>query len=111
MAFTVVCVVSLIFWTVVSAIAGVAEPWDLASYWTMIYPAGLALSMMMGAVLKHAQWSAGAIVMLAQIPVMLATSGISALLGAGIMYVAILAIPAVAMSWLGGKLRQMYRGT
>lgn len=110
MVFTAVCVVSLIFWTVVSAIAGVAEPWDLASYWTIIYPAGLVLSLIMGAVLKKFQWSAGAIVMFAQILPILASSGASAMLGAGIIYSAILSIPAMALSWFGGKLRRVYYG-
>lgn len=106
MAITAVCVVSLIFWIVVSAITGGAEPWDLPSYWTIIYPAGLVLSVGMGAVLKRLQWSAGAIVMFAQIPVMLATSGASPMLGAGIVYAALLAIPAMTLSWLAGRLRQ-----
>lgn len=111
MAFTAVCIVSLLFWTVVSAITGGAEPWDLAHYWTIIYPAGLALSVIIGAVLKRSQWSAGAIVMFAQIPVILASSGTSAMLGAGIVYAAILAIPAIALSWLAGRLRQAHSRT
>ncbi|MBD8100640.1 hypothetical protein IFR08_26385 [Pseudomonas fluorescens] len=44
--------------------------------------------------------------MLAQIPVMLVTSGVSPLLGVGILYAAFLSIPAMALSWLAGKLRQ-----
>ncbi|WP_124420776.1 hypothetical protein [Pseudomonas sp. R2-60-08W] len=108
MAFTFTCVVSLVFWTVVSAITGTKEPWDLASYWTIIYPAALALSVILGAVLKSAQWSAGAMVMLAQIPVILVTSGASPLLAAGILYAAVLSIPAITLSWLAGKVRQAY---
>ena len=103
MAFLAVSLISLIYWTVVSAIAGGAEPWDLASFWTIVYPAGLALSAFLGAALKRAQWSAGAIVMFAQIPVVLASSGVSALLAAGIIYAAILAVPAMALSWFAGK--------
>ncbi|WP_124405214.1 hypothetical protein [Pseudomonas sp. R3-18-08] len=108
MAFTFTCVVSLLFWTVVSLITGAEEPWDLASYWTIIYPAALALSALLGAVLKSAQWSAGAVVMLAQIPVILVTSGASPLLGVGIPYAAVLSIPAITLSWLAGKVRQAY---
>lgn len=110
MIFIAVCVASLIFWTVVSAIARVAEPWDLAGYWTIIYPAGLILSLIMGAVLKKFQWSAGAIVMFAQIPLIVASSGASAMLGAGIIYSAILSIPAMGLSWFGGRLRRAYYG-
>lgn len=108
MAFILVCVVSLIFWTGVSVITGVKEPWDLASYWTIIYPAALALSVVMGAMLKKSQWSAGAIVMFAQIPVILAYTSPSALLSVGILSAAIFSIPAVALSWLAGRWRKAY---
>ncbi|WP_339533222.1 hypothetical protein [Pseudomonas mucidolens] len=110
MPFIVTCVVSLFFWTVVSAITGAAEPWDLASYWTIIYPAALALSVILGAVLRSSQWSAGGVVMLSQIPVVLAISGASPLLGVGIIYAALLSIPAIALSWLAGKLRSGKKG-
>lgn len=108
MAFTITCVVSLFFWAVVSAVTGTKEPWDLANYWTIIYPAALALSAIFGAVLKSVQWSAGAIVMFAQIPVVLVISGASPLLGVGILYAAALSIPAITLSWLAGRLRQAY---
>jgi len=110
MAFIAVCVVSLIFWTAVSIITGAREPWDLAIYWTVIYPAALALSVVMAAMMKSAQWSAGAIVMFAQIPVMVAYSGVSSLLSLGILFTVILAIPAVILSWLAGRLRQAHSG-
>ena len=110
MPFIVTCVVSLFFWTVVSAITGAQEPWDLASYWTIIYPAALVLSVILGAVLKSSQWSAGGIVMLSQIPVVLATSGTSPLLAVGIIIAAFLSIPAIALSWLAGKLRSGKKG-
>lgn len=111
MAFIAVCVVSLIFWTGVSLITGTKEPWDLAIYWTIIYPAALALSAVCGAMLKSSQWSAGAIIMFAQIPVVVAYSGASALLSVGILFAAILAIPAVMLSWLVGRLRKAHSGS
>lgn len=111
MAFIITCVVSLFFWTVVSAITGAEEPWDLAGYWTIIYPAALALSVILGAVLRSSQWSAGLIVMLSQIPVVLAISGTSSpLLAVGIIYAALLSIPAITLSWLAGKLRSGKKG-
>lgn len=110
MSFIATCIVSLFFWTVVSAITGAEEPWDLAGYWTIIYPAALALSVILGAVLKSSQWSAGAVVMFSQIPVVLAISGISPLLGVGIIYAAFLSIPAITLAWLAGKLRQAQIG-
>lgn len=110
MAFIATCVVSLLFWTVVSVITGAEEPWDLASYWTIIYPAALALSVILGAALRSSQWSAAGIVMLSQVPVVLAISGASPLLGVGIIYAVLLSIPAIALSWLAGKLRSGMKG-
>jgi len=65
---------------------------------------------LMGAILKSSQWSAGAILMFAQVPVIIASSGSSALLGVGILYADILSIPAVILYWLAGKWRQAHRG-
>jgi len=104
-----VCVVALIFWTGVSVFTGGREPWDHASYLTIIYPAALALSAVVGSMLQRAQWAAGTIVMFAQIPVMLVTAEASALLAVGILYAALLSIPAMALAWLAGRWRQARR--
>jgi hypothetical protein len=109
MPLMVTCAVSLAFWAVASLLAGVEEPWDAASFWTVIYPAALELSAVLGFMLARYQWTAGAIVMFAQIPVVMASSGVSSLLGAGVVYAAILSIPAIALSWFAGRVGQRYR--
>ena len=109
MPLMVTCTVSLAFWAVASLLAGVEEPWDAASFWTFIYPAALGLSAGLGFMLARYQWTAGAIVMFAQIPVVMASSSVSSLLGAGVVYAAILSIPAIALSWFAGRVGQCYR--
>lgn len=109
MPFMLTCAVSLAFWAVASLLAGVEESWDVASFWTVIYPAALGLSVLLGLLLARYQWTAGAIVMFAQIPVVMASSGVSSLLGAGVVYAAILSIPAIGLSWLAGRMAQRYR--
>ncbi len=106
MAFIVIWVASLIFWAAVSVLTGAQEPWDAASFWPIVYPAALVLSMVLGSTLKSYPWSAGAIVMFAQIPVMVASSGLSPLLGVGFIYAAILSIPAILLSWIAGRIRR-----
>ncbi len=106
MPFIVTCVVSLFFGLLFQQ-SQALRCMGPASYWTIIYPAALVLSVILGAVLKSSQWSAGGIVMLSQIPVVLATSGTSPLLAAGIVIAAFLSIPAIALSWLR---RQMHSG-
>lgn len=110
MVFIATCIVSLIFWTIVSAVTGAKEPWDLDSYWTIIYPAALGMSFILGALLRRSQWSAGGVVMLSQIPVVMAISGIPPLIGVGVLYAAVLSIPAIMLSWLAGKLRSSKKG-
>jgi hypothetical protein len=97
-------VASLSYWAVVSAITGAGEPWDLASYWTIIYPGALAVSVILGTTQKGSLWYAGAVVMLSQIPVVLVVSDASPLLGVGIIYAALLSIPAITLSWLVSKI-------
>lgn len=109
MQFMVICAASLAFWAVASLFAGVEEPWDAPGFWTVIYPAGLGLSAALGFMLARYQWTAGAIVMFAQIPVVMASSGVSSLLGAGVVYAGILSIPAIALSWFAGRMGQRYR--
>lgn len=102
--------VSLGFWSAVSMIAGVAEPWDAAEFWTIFFPAALALSVVLGCVPRRHQWAVGAVVMLAQVPVVMAVSGVGPLLAAGGVIAAILSIPAMVLSWLSGRTWRVYRG-
>lgn len=105
-----ICVVGIVFWSVVSMLSGAAEPWDAASFWTLIYPAALALSVVLGATFQRSSLSAGAIVMFAQLLVVMASAGISPLLAVGVMYVAVLSVPAMVLSWIAGRLRRFYSG-
>jgi len=102
MKFILAGAVGLVFWVGVSLLSGAREPWDAAQFWSVIYPAALVLAAVSGAMFQRASVSAGAIVMAAQLPVVMASSGASPLLAAGVVYVVILSIPAMALSWLAG---------
>ncbi len=101
-----VLAVSLGFWIAVSMITGTREPWDAAGFWTIIYPAGLVLSAVLGLIPTRLQWAVGAVVMFAQVPVVMLASEASGLLAAGIVYAAILSIPAIILSWFSGRARR-----
>ena len=102
-------VVCIGFWAVVSILTGAEEPWDAASFWTRIYPVALVLAFILGWMLKSSQWSAGSIVMFAQIPVVMVSSGVSPLLVAGVLYAALLSVPAMILSWAAGRIRHRYK--
>lgn len=104
----VALIAGLAFWGIVSAALGGIEPWDAGSFWTIIYPAALALSAMLGLVFPRRSWAWGAIVLLAQVPVVVIASGAGPLLAAGVVYAAILSIPAVLVSWIAGVARRRF---
>lgn len=98
--------VGLAWWAVVSLAIGGGEPWDAAGYWTWAYPGALACSLLLGLAWPQRAWLWGPLVVLAQVPVVVAVSGLGPLLAAGLVYAALLSIPAAVASWAGGRLRR-----
>ncbi|WLH93729.1 hypothetical protein PSH58_17290 [Pseudomonas hefeiensis] len=99
LATIVACVISVSFWLAASWSAGVNEPWDAQCYWTVLYPASLALTLTLGLLFQKRGWLAGPIVMFGQIPCVMMTSEAGPLLAVGILYSILLSIPAVMLSW------------
>lgn len=88
-------IVSLAYWQCVCVLGGASEPWDAAAYWRLWYPASLLLSALAG---WRIGWLAGAIVVLAQAPVLWLNTGIGALWLVGTVMLAVLALPAIAVA-------------
>ena len=101
----VLAVVSVLYWLFVSHVSGAKEPWDAAGYWLIWYPGSLLLSAVGGVAFGKRGWSAGAIVTVAQLPVMWVNTEFGGLLIVGVAFLAILAVPAVMLSALFGRLR------
>ncbi|MBC3372359.1 hypothetical protein HU762_00275 [Pseudomonas sp. SWRI92] len=99
LATIVACVTSVSFWLAASWSSGVNEPWDAQCYWAVLYPASLALTLTLGLLFQKRGWVAGPIVMFGQIPCVMMASGAGPLLAVGILYCALLSIPAVMLSW------------
>jgi hypothetical protein len=109
LAMMVVLILSLAFWAVASLSAGVAEPWDAESFWRLMYPGALALSAVAGLLFPQRSMVWGAVVMFAQIPLVMLFSGAGPLLAVGVLYAAVLSVPAMALSWLAGVARRRLR--
>lgn len=88
-------IVSLAYWQCVCALGGASEPWDAAAYWRLWYPASLLLAALAG---WRMGWTAGAIVVLAQAPVLWLNTGIGALWLVGTVMLVVLALPAIAVA-------------
>lgn len=103
---TLALLTGLAYWALVSAMSGGVEPWDAPAFWTIAFPGALALSALLGALAPMRAWAWGAIVMLAQVPVVIALAGAGPLLIVGLLYAAVLAVPAAFVSWAGGASRR-----
>lgn len=105
----VILILSLVFWASVSLGADVKEPWDAESFWSHIYPSALVLSAVAGLMFPYRSMAWGAVVMFAQIPVVMLSSGAGPLLVVGALYAAVLSVPAMGLSWLAGFARRRLR--
>lgn len=101
-----VSLVGLAYWASVSALTGEKEPWDASEYWTVAYPASLVLAALAGSLLRANAWLWGALITLAQLPVMIVNNGWGPLLWTvGFGFLFLLTIPAMAVSWLASRVR------
>ena len=93
-------VLGLLLWTAAAAVEMRVEPWDAPSYWTITYPAALALSGLLGFIFPERPWRWALTVMFVQLPVMsLGGSGFS-LLPMGLIMAAVLALPGTGLGYL-----------
>ena len=98
----VLLLASLLYWSVVCRIGNVEEPWDADVYWRLCYPLSFVLSAGAGLLLRSRGWMAGGVATFAQLPVMAWNAGWGSLWAAGVLTLAVLAVPAVAVSALSG---------
>ena len=91
------------FWLLVCWRGGVTEPWDADTYWIAAYPASLLLAAGLGVVFRRTGWLGGAVLTLAQLPILWLNNGAGGSWGLGLLFVGVLAVPAAALSALAGK--------
>jgi len=95
-------IVGSLYWQIAVQVTGASEPWDAPSYWSFWYPVSLGMSAVGGIVFRPGSWWVGLLLTFAQLPIMSLNSGIGSLMVVGILFLAALAIPAVALSYLSG---------
>lgn len=92
-----------LYWQFVCQLTNVQEPWNAPAYWSVAYPISLVLSAATGRFLKNRGWSAGAVLTLAQLPVIWLNNGTSDPFWAvGVLILFVLAIPAATISAVAG---------
>jgi hypothetical protein len=85
---------------------GVIEPWDTAHYWAMSYPLSLVLASLLGLIYRRRAGLAGGLFVAAQWPLLVWASGLTPMLFFGSLIVALLALPAMALSHMVAVLRR-----
>lgn len=100
----VVAIASGLYWQLVCRIGAVTEPWDAAGYWSIWYPASIALAAVAGAVFVRRTWLAGVIVTFAQLPVMWFHSRTGEMWMLGVLFCGALAITPTLVAALSGRL-------
>jgi hypothetical protein len=85
-------------------LTGRREAWDSSAYWTVTYPLCLALSGWLGYRDPVRPWRWPLATMIAQAIVLMVTSGSSfGLLPVGLVFFAILALPAILVAQIGAR--------
>lgn len=95
------------YWLLASHILHVAEPWDSRHYFSAAYPGCLLLCAAWGAAAGRQACAGGALLTVAQLPVIVAHSGAGPLLPVGVVYLVLLALPAMACAVTAARLRAM----
>ena len=97
----------IFYWCMVVQVwKGVVEPWDTAHYWAMSYPLSLVLASLMGLVYGRRAGLAGGLFVAAQWPLLAWSSEPTQMLFFGSLIVALLALPAMALSHAVAVLRR-----
>jgi hypothetical protein len=105
----VLLVVSGLYWQFVCKWTGFSEPWDATGYWRLWYPVSVVLAAVGGHLLRKDGWMAGVIVVFAQLPILWINNGIGPLIAAGLLFLAVSAVPAMVISLLAGLIAARHR--
>ena len=99
-------VTGTILWFATSQVSGRRELWDSSVYWTVAYPLAIVLSGILGYLFPQRPWRCAVTVMFTQMIVMVVGGSGFGLLPLGLLLLAILSLPAVALASLAAKLRR-----
>lgn len=103
-AYALAALIGLVLWIVTAATSGRSEPWDAPGYWTIAYPLAVLLCGVLGFLYVESPWRWAVTLMLMQALVMAFgadfTDGFG-LLPIGLIFLAILCLPAVAAAQVG----------
>jgi hypothetical protein len=95
-----------ILWSLATIAAGGREVWDAGLYWTAAYPAALLIGGGLAVLYPERPWRWPLVVMLTQMPVMIAMGSGLGLFPLGLALLAILSLPGMAIAAIIGAWRR-----
>jgi hypothetical protein len=104
-AFLLATISGAILWLVTSAVSGRREAWDSSLYWTVAYPAGVAMAGTIGYLAPDRPWRWALALMLVQAVVLAISASSFGLLPLGLIMFGVLALPPIGAAKLGARFR------
>lgn len=97
-------IAGVVLWTLTAATGGRSEPWDAPGYWSVGYPLAVVLSGGLGYLFPRGAWRWAAALMFMQAPVMIFSGAGLSLFPMGLIALAVLSLPAVALAVIAARL-------
>jgi hypothetical protein len=105
LAYAIALGASTLLWVVTSWGSGKVEPWDASGYWTTAYPAAILLAGGLGYFFPERPWRWALVVIFTQLVVMIVGGSGFGLLPLGMLLLAVLSLPAIALAGLAARIR------
>ena len=93
-------------WTATAIAGGRAEPWDSGLYWSLSYPAALALAAAIGFLFPERPWRWATLLIGTQLIVIALSAPGLGLLPLGLVALGILALPAIFLAAVAARIRR-----
>jgi hypothetical protein len=90
-------------WILTAVISGRREAWDASLYWTLAYPAGIAISGILGYLAWERPWRWGLTLMLVQALTLAVTAASFGLLPLGLVMFGLLALPPIGVAGIAAR--------
>lgn len=87
--------VGILYWSAFSALVATKEPWDGLHYWSAAYPGSIVLAIALGFVFRRHAWITGLTLTFAQLPIIVANTGIGPFAFFAVALLAILSMPLI----------------
>jgi hypothetical protein len=108
--FVLAAIGGVVLWIAASFISGKREAWDAGFYWTVAYPAAIALSGLLGFLWPKASWRWPLVLFLFQfVGMVIRNAELGGLWPLGMILFAVLSVPGVVLARLAARFRERMR--